>query len=67
MSKYGIRLIKNKFYPLIASDNLELEEGELVVYQDEIGEDVGKTFIVCSKVLNAGIKKKQKSLFICED
>ena len=40
MSKYAIRLLKNKFYPLVASDNLELEEGEYVVYQDELGEDV---------------------------
>ena len=30
MSKYAIRLLKNKFYPLVTPENLELEEGETV-------------------------------------
>ena len=62
MSKYGIRLLKNKFYPLVASDNLELEDGELVVYRDELGEDVGKAFRVCSKVLECWEKKETEKL-----
>lgn len=62
MSKYAIRLLKNKFYPLVASDNLELEEGEYVVYQDEIGEDVGKTFRVNSKIQELWDKKETEKL-----
>ena len=62
MSKYGIRLLKNKFYPLVASDNLELEEGELVVFQDEIGEDVGKVSRVCSKIQEIWAKTETEKL-----
>ena len=62
MSKYAIRLLKNKFYPLVASDNLELEEGELVVFQDEIGEDVGKVFRVNQKIQEIWDKKETEKL-----
>ena len=62
MSKYGIRLLKNKFYSLEASDNLELEDGELVVYKDELGEDVGRAFRVCSKVLECWDKQNPEKL-----
>ena len=50
MSKYAIRLLKNKYYPLITPDDIELNEEDLVVYKDEIGEDVGKVFRVSSKI-----------------
>ena len=62
MSKYTIRLLKNKFYPLITPDNLELEEGELVVFQDELGEDVGKVFRVCSKIQEVWNKTETEKL-----
>ena len=50
MNKYAIRLLKNKFYPLITPENIEFEEEEIVVFQDEFGEDVGKVFRVNSKI-----------------
>ena len=62
MSKYAIRLLKNKYYPLIAPEDLELEEGELVVYQDELGEDVGKVFRVCSKIQEIWDKTETEKL-----
>lgn len=62
MSKYAIRLLKNKFYPLVTPDNLELEEGELVVYQDELGEDVGKVFRVCPKIQEIWDKTETEKL-----
>ena len=62
MSKYAIRLLKNKYYPLITPDNIELNEGDLVIYQDEIGEDVGKVFRVNSKIQEIWDKTETEKL-----
>lgn len=62
MSKYAIRLLKNKFYPLITPEDLELKEGELVVYSDELGEDVGKTFRVCKNIQEIWDKTETETL-----
>lgn len=62
MSKYAIRLLKNKFYPLVISDTISLEEGELIIFQDELGEDIGKVFHVNKKIQEIWDKTETEKL-----
>jgi len=62
MSKYAIRLLKNKFYPLETPEDIVLKDGELVVFRDELGEDVGKVFTVHCKVQEIWDKKNTEKL-----
>lgn len=48
--KYAVRYLKNTFYPLSASDDMKLEDGQMVVVRTEKGEEALKVFVVNSQI-----------------
>ena len=48
--KYAVRYLKNTFYPLNVSEDMNLQEGQMVVVRTEKGEEALKVFIVNSQI-----------------
>lgn len=58
--KYAVRYLKNTFYPLDVADNIQLENGQMVIVRTEKGEEALKVFIVNSQIKEIWEKAKQK-------
>ena len=58
--KYAVRYLKNTFYPLDVSDDMNLSEGQMVVVRTEKGEEALKVFVVNSQIEEIWKKKKKK-------
>ena len=58
--KYAVRYIKNTFYPLKVPDDLNLQEGQMVVVRTEKGEEALKVFIVNSQIEQIWAKSEVK-------
>ena len=50
MIKYGVKYLKNVFVPLKCPDNVNLDDGALVLARTEKGEEVLKAFLVNKEV-----------------
>lgn len=50
MIKWAVNYLKNTFHPLNIADDIELNEGELVIVRTEKGEEVLKVFRVNSQI-----------------
>lgn len=62
MIKFAVKMLKNKFYPLIYSEGTELENGQYVLVQTEKGEEAVKVFLVNSEIANHWEKYKPEPL-----
>lgn len=58
--KYAVRYLKNTFYPLKVSDNVTLQDGQMVVVRTEKGEEALKVFLVNSQIEQIWEKSKYK-------
>ncbi len=58
--KYAVRYLKNTFYPLDVSDDMNLSEGQMVVVRTEKGEEALKVFVVNSQIEEIWNKSEQK-------
>ena len=50
MIKYGVKYLKNTFVPLNCPDNVNLDDGQLIIARTEKGEEVLKAFLLCKCV-----------------
>jgi len=50
MIKFAVKMLKNKFYPLVYPEGIELESGQYVLVQTEKGEEAVKAFLVNSEI-----------------
>ena len=50
MIKYAVKYLKNTFVPIKCPDNVNLENGTLVLVRTEKGEEVLKVFLVNSEI-----------------
>ena len=50
MIKYAVKMLKNKFYPLVYPEGTELENGQYILVRTEKGEEAVKVFLVNSEV-----------------
>ena len=60
MIKYAVKYLKNTFVPLKCPDNVNLDDGALVLVRTEKGEEVLKAFLVNSEVAKK-FEKSQKT------
>ena len=44
--KYAVRYLKNTYYPLDTTENVNLQDGQMVIVRTEKGEEALKVFIV---------------------
>ena len=62
MVKYAVNLIKNTFHPVQIPDNVEIQQGDLILVRTEKGEEVAKVFVVNSQISQAWKKSQPESL-----
>ena len=62
MIKFAVKMLKNKFYPLIYPEGLELESGQYVLVQTEKGEEAVKAFLVNTEIAKHWEKYKPEPL-----
>ena len=60
MFKYAVEYLKNTFYPLNVPENVEIENGQMVLIRTEKGEEALKAFIVNSQVQKCWDNSKNK-------
>ena len=58
--KFAVNYIKNTFYPLNVPDNIQLEDGQMVLVRTDKGEEALKTILVNSKISELWEKSKNK-------
>ncbi len=58
--KYAVRYLKNTFYPLKVSENVTLQDGQMVIVRTEKGEEALKVFLVNPQIEQAWEKSKFK-------
>ncbi|MBP3820152.1 stage 0 sporulation protein [bacterium] len=58
--KYAVRYLKNTFYPIEVSQNVKLQDGQMVVVRTEKGEEALKVFIVNSEIEKIWENSKNK-------
>ncbi len=62
MTQYAVTLIKNIIHPLIAPENANFEQGQLILVRTESGEETAKVFAVNDAVAKAWKKGKNAPL-----
>ena len=58
--KFAVNYIKNTFYPLNVPDNIQLEDGQMVLVRTDKGEEALKAILVNSKISDLWEKSKNK-------
>ena len=58
--KFAVRYLKNTYYPLKVSENVQLEDGQMVIVRTEKGEEALKVFLVNSQIEKLWENAKQK-------
>ena len=58
--KFAVRYLKNTYYPLKLSENVQLEDGQMVIVRTEKGEEALKVFLVNSQIEKLWENAKQK-------
>ena len=62
MIKYAVKMLKNKFFPLIYPEGTELESGQYILVQTEKGEEAVRVFLVNSEIAKHWEKFKPQPL-----
>ncbi|MBQ2870569.1 stage 0 sporulation protein [bacterium] len=62
MIKYAVKMLKNKFYPLVYPEGTELESGQYILVQTEKGEEAVRVFLVNSEIAKHWEKFKPQPL-----
>ena len=62
MIKFAVKMLKNKFYPLVYPEGTELESGQYVLVQTEKGEEAVKAFLVNTEIAKHWEKYKPEPL-----
>lgn len=62
MIKYAVKMLKNKFFPLIYPEGTELESGQYILVQTEKGEEAVRVFLVNSEIAKHWEKYKPQPL-----
>lgn len=58
--KYAVKYLKNTFYPLNVPENIQIEEGQLVIVRTDKGEEVLKVELVNSQISKLWENSKEK-------
>ena len=58
--KFAVRYLKNTYYPLNVPENIQLEDGQMVIVRTEKGEEALKVFIVNSEIEKIWDNSKHK-------
>ena len=58
--KFAVNYLKNTFYPLNVPDNIQLEDGQMVLVRTDKGEEALKAILVNSKISDLWEKSKNK-------
>lgn len=58
--KFAVKYLKNTYYPLKVSENVQLEDGQMVIVRTEKGEEALKVFLVNSQIEKLWENAKQK-------
>ena len=58
--KYAVRYLKNTFYPLKVSENITLQDGQMVIVRTEKGEEALKVFLINSQIEKLWENAKEK-------
>ncbi len=58
--KFAVRYLKNTFYPLDLPENIQLEDGQMVIARTEKGEEALKAFLVNSEIEKLWNNSKNK-------
>ncbi|MBR1425767.1 stage 0 sporulation protein [bacterium] len=58
--KFAVRYLKNTFYPLKVPENIQLEDGQMVIVHTEKGDEALKVFLVNPQIENAWKNSKLK-------
>ncbi|MCR5261492.1 MAG: hypothetical protein K6C94_06600 [Candidatus Gastranaerophilales bacterium] len=64
MTKFAVKLIKNKYYPLQIPESVEVKHGQYVLVNTEKGEEAAKVFAVSSKIAAIWEKYKPETLLL---
>ena len=62
MTKFAVKLLKNKYYPLQISDSVEVKHGDYVLVRTEKGEEAVKVFAVSPQIAAVWEKNKPETL-----
>jgi len=62
MTKFAVKLLKNKYYPLQISDSVEVKHGDYVLVRTEKGEEAVKVFAVSPQIVAVWEKYKPETL-----
>ena len=62
MTKFAVKLLKNKYYPLQIPDTFEVEHGKYVLVRTEKGEEAAKVFAVSPQIAAVWEKYKPETL-----
>ena len=62
MIKYAVKMLKNKFYPLVYPEGTELESGQYILVKTEKGEEAVRVFLVNSEIAKHWEKFKPQPL-----
>ena len=62
MIKFAVKMLKNKFYPLVYPEGTELESGQYILVQTEKGEEAVRVFLVNSEIAKHWEKYKPEPL-----
>lgn len=58
--KYAVRYLKNTFYPLKVSENITLQDGQMIIVRTEKGEEALKVFLINSQIEKLWENAKEK-------
>ena len=62
MIKFAVKLLKNKFYPLVIQEGVDVEHGQMVLVRTEKGEEAARVFVVPPPVAKQWQKNKPEEL-----
>ena len=62
MTKFAVKFLKNKYYPLQISDSVEVKHGDYVLVRTEKGEEAVKVFAVSPQIAAVWEKYKPETL-----
>ena len=62
MTKFAVKLLKNKYYPLQIPDSIEVQHGDYVLVRTEKGEEAVKVFAVSPQIVAIWDKYKPEML-----
>lgn len=64
MTKFAVKMLKNKFYPLQVPDSVKVEHGQMVLVRTEKGEEAAKVFAVSTQIAEIWQSHKPEELHL---